>query len=203
MGTGAAIASTQWTGWVPDDGSCGGSDSNGAQFAVTNVVVHAPQGIKFGPPPPSPSPSPSPTPPTPGMCETSVGKNNDGTNMQSSATNTGSADECCSQCSSTDGCGGYTWVHATSECWLKSSVGPARDDDDVTTGTYSAPAPAPTPVPTPVPAPTPSPSPSPSGGCTGGDDGADLESCVHSCPSDGFSDCITCCAGKFPSATSV
>merc|ERR1712194_916702 len=91
--TGAAIASTQWTGWVPDDGSCGGSDSNGAQFAVTNVVVHAPQG----------------------MCETSVGKNNDGTNMQSSATNTGSADECCSQCSSTDGCGGYTWVHATSE----------------------------------------------------------------------------------------
>merc|ERR1712070_1145633 len=145
--TGAAIASTQWTGWVPDDGSCGWGDSNGAQFAVTNVVVHAPRGIKFGPAPPTcADPSPSP-PPTPGMCETSVGKNNDGTNLQSSAINTGSAEDCCSHCSTTDGCVGYTWVHANHECWLKSAVGPARDDGCggcVTSGTIGdSPSPSP------------------------------------------------------------
>jgi len=39
--------------------------------------------------------------------------------------------------------------------------------------------------------------------CTGGDDGADLESCVHGCPSHGFSDCLECCSGKFPSHTLV
>lgn len=63
--TGAAIASTQWKGWVPDDGSCGGlGDSNGFQFAVTNVVVNAPQGIKFGSSPPTCA-GPSPPPPGP------------------------------------------------------------------------------------------------------------------------------------------
>jgi hypothetical protein len=39
--------------------------------------------------------------------------------------------------------------------------------------------------------------------CTGGDDGADLETCVKGCPSESFSDCVTCCSGKFPSETSV
>jgi hypothetical protein len=39
--------------------------------------------------------------------------------------------------------------------------------------------------------------------CTGADDGADLEHCVKGCPSEGFSDCVTCCSGKFPSATAV
>jgi len=235
--TGAAIASTQWTGWVPDDGSCGWGDSNGAQFAVTNVVVHAPRGIKYGPAPPTcADPSPSP-PPTPGMCETSVGKNNDGTNLQSTAIITGSADDCCSHCSTTDGCVGYTWVHANQECWLKSSVGPARDDGCggcVTSGTFSAPAPAPTPAPTPSPSPSPSPSGCPGGSlqaciqacpteasvfglcvsecndrcsdtssCYDGDSSADLPTCVKGCPSEGFSDCISCCSGKFPSVTMV
>merc|ERR1711924_521887 len=198
--TGAAIASTQWTGWVPDDGSCGWGDSNGAQFAVTNVVVHAPRGIKFGPSPPTcadPSPSPSP-PPTPGMCETSVGKNNDGTNLQSSAINTGSAEDCCSHCSTTSGCVGYTWVHANHECWLKSSVGPARDDGCggcVTSGTYSAPAPAPTPTPTPTPTPSPSPS-----GCPGGD----LATCIKECPTEAsvFAVCVSECNARCSDASS-
>jgi len=253
--TGASIASTQWTGWVPDDGSCGwgdspfppsqspgpsGEESNGAQFAVTNVVVYAPRGIKYGPAPPTcagPSPSPSPSP-SPGMCSTSVGKNNDGTNLQSSAIITSSADDCCSSCSSTSGCVGYTWVHANGECWLKSAVDSLRDDGCggcVTSGTYSAPTTTPAP---PAPTPSPSPSPSPSGcpggslasciqacpteasvfaicveecdercsdstSCTGGDDGSDLYTCVHGCPSEGFSDCLDCCTGKFPSAALV
>merc|ERR1711967_224810 len=103
------------------------------------------------------------------------GKNNDGTNLESSARNTGSAEDCCSQCSSHSGCVGYTWVHANNECWLKSAVGPARDDECggcVTSGSYTAPAPAPTP---PAPSPTPSPSPAPSpSGCPGGS----LEACI-------------------------
>jgi alpha-galactosidase len=65
--TGASIASTQWTGWVPDDGSCGGlGDSNSFTFAVTNVVVDAPQGILFGPAPPTCSGPSPPPPPGPG-----------------------------------------------------------------------------------------------------------------------------------------
>jgi len=35
--------------------------------------------------------------------------------------------------------------------------------------------------------------------CTGGDDGSDVASCMANCPSEGFSDCITCCTNKFPS----
>merc|ERR1711881_680155 len=62
---GSAIASTQWVGWVPDDGSCAsGGDLNAAQFAITNVVVHAPRGITFGPAPPVCA-SPAPPPPAP------------------------------------------------------------------------------------------------------------------------------------------
>lgn len=53
------------------------------------------------------------------------------------------------------------------------------------------------------PDPTPTPSPSPTSSCTGGDDGASLQECVHACPSDKFSECIDCCAGKFPSAEVV
>merc|ERR1712070_743753 len=123
---------------------------------------------------------------------------NDGTNLQSSAINTGSADECCSHCSTTAGCAGYTWVHANKECWLKSAVASARDDSDVTSGTYSAPTPAPSPAPTPSPpAPSPSPSPSPSG-CPGGD----LESCIHQCPTDAslFTICVNECSERCPDA---
>merc|ERR1712070_835808 len=182
---GGVIYSSQWTGdWVPAD-FCGGGpgDLGGSHFRVSNLrisgsVVQGPEPQKCSGPQPSPSPSHTPSPSPGGTCETSVGKNNDGTNLQSSAINTGSADECCSQCSSAEGCVGYTWVHANNECWMKSSVGPARDDECggcVTSGTYAAPAPAPSPVPTPPPTPTPSPSPS---GCPGGS----LEACIHNCP---------------------
>jgi len=237
---GGVIYSSQWTGdWVPAD-FCGGGpgDLGGSHFRVSNLrisgsVVQGPEPQKCSGPQPSPSPSPTPSPSPGGTCETSVGKNNDGTNLQSSAINTGSADECCSHCSTTSGCVGYTWVHANHECWLKSAVGPARDDECggcVTSGTYSAPAPAPAPTPTPSPSPSPDPSGCPGGSlaaciqgcpteasvfalcvnecnercsdassCTGGDDGADLQTCVRACPSEGFSDCVTCCSGKFPS----
>merc|ERR1711934_1108498 len=167
-------------GWVPAD-FCGGGPGNldGSQFQISNLrisgsVVQGPEPQKCSGPQPSPSPSPSPPPsPSPGgTCETQVGKNNDGTNLQSSAIITSSADACCSKCSEAAGCAGYTWVHDNNECWLKSVVGPARDDECggcVTSGTYTAPAPAPTPpAPTP-PAPTPSPS-----GCPGGS----LQACV-------------------------
>jgi len=243
---GAVIYSSQWTGdWVPAD-FCGGGpgDLGGSHFSISNLrvsgsVVQGPEPQKCSGPQPSPSPSPTPSPSPGGTCQTMVGKNNDGTNLQSTAINTGSADACCSQCASHDGCVGYTWVHDNNECWLKSAVGPARDDGCggcVTSGTYTAPAPAPSPAPTPTPTPTPTPSPSPSGcpggsleacikecpteasvfalcvnecnercseSCTGGDDGADLQTCVKGCPSEGFSDCVTCCSGKFPSETSV
>merc|ERR1712028_313212 len=118
---GGVIYSSQWTGsWVPAD-FCGGGpgDLDGSHFAVSNLrvsgsVVQGPEPQKCSGPQPSPSPSPPPSPsPSPGgTCETSVGKNNDGTNLQSSAITTSSADQCCSQCSSASGCVGYTWVHA-------------------------------------------------------------------------------------------
>jgi hypothetical protein len=79
------------------------------------------------------NPSPSPSPPA-GQCSIEVGKNNDGTNLQDAADHTGSAEECCSKCSSASGCVGFTWVHGTEECWLKSSLSGLRDDSDVTSG---------------------------------------------------------------------
>merc|ERR1711939_1029621 len=93
------------------------------------------------------------------------GKNNDGTNLKSSADITGGAEECFSKCSSG---AGFSWVHDNQECWLKSIVDSPRDNECggcVTSGTYSAVAPAPTPATTPAPSPSPSPSPS---GCPGG-----------------------------------
>merc|ERR1712070_446335 len=101
---GVVFSSSQWTGWVPGAGNVNG-DLDDSVFSVSNVRVSG--SVVMGPEPPkctgpSPSPSPSPTP-SPGMCETSVGKNNDGNNLQSSAIISGSADDCCSHCSSTDG----------------------------------------------------------------------------------------------------
>jgi hypothetical protein len=116
--------------------------------------------------------------------------------LQSTAIITSSADQCCSHCSSAAGCVGYTWVHANQECWLKSAVGPERDDECsgcVTSGSYTAPAPAPTPTPTPTP-----PAPSPSG-CPGGD----LQSCIQMCPTDAsaFSICVGECTARCSDAT--
>jgi hypothetical protein len=84
-----------------------------------------------------------------------VGKNNDGTNLQSSAIITGSAADCCSQCAAhgAEGCVGYTWVHNNQECWLKSAVDHPRDDGCggcVTSGTVGFNPPGPPPAPTPV-----------------------------------------------------
>jgi len=154
---GAALISTQWSGWVPGAAASKGhnvssalsvADSNDASFAVTNVVVHAPQGIRYGPAPPTcnpPTPGPpTPTPP-PGQCQMFDGKNNDGTNLKGGSAS--SADDCCNQCAATSGCVGFTWVHANNECWLKSAVGSPRDDECggcVTSGTVSVPAPTPT-----------------------------------------------------------
>jgi hypothetical protein len=181
--TGAAIASTQWTGWVPDDGSCGGGgSSSGASFAVTNVKVQGT--VLFGPEPaqcaPAPSPSPSPSPS--GKCDVHSGKNNNGVNLM--GTTASSADECCDKCSGASGCAGFTFVIGNGECWLKSSVDSLVDDEDVISGSFSAP-PTPPPVPTPPtpPAPTPSPTPSPSPtptGCPGGS----LSACIAVCPTD-------------------
>merc|ERR1712224_870328 len=53
------------------------------------------------------------------------------------------------------------------------------------------------PVTTPAPAPTPAPSPSSS--CSG----STLQACVQACPTASFSDCIECCAEKFPSMEMV
>jgi len=58
---GAALVSTQWTGWVPGSASSRGHKSHNlssaaavnATFAITNVVVNAPLGIKYGPAPPT------------------------------------------------------------------------------------------------------------------------------------------------------
>merc|ERR1711991_386861 len=142
--------------------------------------VQGPEPQKCSGPQPSPSPSPSPTPSPAGQCNMMPGKNNDGTNLKSSADSTSSAEECCSKCSSTAGCVGFTWVHDNKECWMKSAVDSPRDDECggcVTSGTVNAPAPTPTPPPTPTPAP---PSPTPSA-CTCGCTGGDLKQCVNSC----------------------
>merc|ERR1712110_226263 len=104
---GAVIYSSQWTcSWVPAD-FCGGGpgDLDGSHFSVSNLrisgsVVQGPEPQKCSGPQPSPSPSPSPPPSPGGTCTTSVGKNNDGTNLQSTAIITSSADQCCSHCSS-------------------------------------------------------------------------------------------------------
>merc|ERR1712070_996696 len=101
---------------------------------------------------------------------------------------TSSAEDCCSHCSSTSGCAGYAWVRDNQECWLKSEVGPSRDDGCggcVTSGTAGD-----SPSPSPAPAPRPSPS------CAG----SNIQACVHACPTDTFSDCIECCVEKFPSS---
>merc|ERR1719272_1028612 len=85
-----------------------------------------------------------------GSCSTSVGKNNDGVNLVSTAKITGSAAECCDACSSAGGCAGYTWVHANNECWLKRSVDAPRDDECggcVTSGSVDGPTPPPPPTP--------------------------------------------------------
>merc|ERR1711967_127056 len=119
--------------------------------------------------------------------------NNDGTNLKSAADSTNSADACCSLCSSTTGCVGFTWVHDNHECWMKSAVDSPRDDECggcVTSGTVNAPAPTPTPPPPPTPTPTPTPSPS---SCTCGCEGDDLKACVAACPSDKFTECVQTC----------
>lgn len=236
---GAAIYSSQWTSsWVPAE-DCGGGPGNldGSTFSISNLkiqgsVVQGPvPSLCSGPQPtPGPSPPPAPTPPTPptpgGTCQTFDCKNNDGTNLKSSADMAGSADECCSKCKAASGCVGYTWVKDNQECWLKSAVGAPRDDDCgccVTSGSYTA-------VPSPGPSPGPGPSDCPGGSlaaciqtcpsdlsifkvcvaectkrcagassCTGGDDGDSLQTCMSGCPTEKYSDCINCCASKFPS----
>jgi len=178
--TGAVVYSSQWTsGWVPPPDDCPGHEGNGdlagSSFSISNLrisgsVVQGPEPTKCT----GPQPSPGPAPPTPGgQCQTFVGMNNDGTNLRSSADITNSADECCSRCGETSGCVGYTWVHKLNECWLKSVVGPPRDDacgGCVTSGTHSAPAP--------TPSPGPGPGPGPHTGCPGGS----LVACIQTCP---------------------
>merc|ERR1711916_204347 len=139
---GAVLYSSQWTGdWVPAD-FCGGGpgDLGGSHFSISNLrisgsVVQGPEPQKCSGPQPSPSPS--------GQCDLMPGKNNDGTNLKSTADLTGSADECCSKCSSTSGCVGFTWVHDNQECWMKTAVDSPRGDGCggcVTSGTVNAPA---------------------------------------------------------------
>jgi len=209
---GAAIISTQWTGWVPSPPNSeylprntsrkdtSPNDSNGASFAITNLVVNAPRGIKFGPSPPTcsaPSPTPVPTPGPSGQCKIFEGMNNDGTNLHSTATSASSTDDCCNQCSATSGCVGFTHVHATGECWMKSAVDSPRDDQCsgcVTSGVVSAvPTPVPTPSPVPAPSPVPTPSPTPSD-CPGGS----LSACVAECPSGTsvFAVCVAECSKR-------
>jgi len=160
--TGAAIASTQWTGWVPDDGSCGGGDANGASFAVTNVVVHAPQGIKFGPSPPtcnepSPSPSPAPTPPTPpppsppGQC--TLQSNFDCGGDAFSAVNSWSPEDCCQKCQDDAACGAFTHSQYDASgnpnpvCYLKTACASGGSSDVCTSGTVGGHSPSPSPGP--------------------------------------------------------
>jgi len=195
--TGAVVYSSQWTSaWVPPPDDCPGSGGNGdlpgSSFSISNLrisgsVVQGPEPTRCSGPQPTPGPSPGPTPG--GQCQTFYGKNNDGTNLKSSADYANSADECCSKCGEASGCVGYTWVHKLNECWLKSAVGAPRDDacgGCVTSGTYSAPAP------TPSPGPRPSPGPSPHTGCPGGS----LAACIQTCPSSNpvvFETCVGEC----------
>jgi hypothetical protein len=202
---GGVIYSSQWTGnWVPAD-FCGGGpgDLDGSHFSISNLrisgsVVQGPEPQKCSGPQPSPTPSP-PSPSPSAQCNLNPGKNNDGTNLKSSADITGSAEECCSKCSSTSGCVGFTWVHDNQECWMKSAVDSPRDDECggcVTSGTVNTPPPTPPaptpPAPTPTPHPGPSPTPSPSA-CTCGCTGDDLKDCVAACPSDKFTECVQTC----------
>merc|ERR1711908_51915 len=62
------------------------------------------------------------------QCQLMPGMNLDGSNLKSSADSTSSAEACCSLCQSSAGCVGFTWVHETEECWLKSAVDSPRDE---------------------------------------------------------------------------
>jgi len=191
-----------WANWGWNDkgescsyltpGSCDGHNWGGHSDSGSHVdgYLKSP-----GPPSPGPTPSPPPSPSPAGQCTISPGQNNDGTNLKDTAEHTSSADACCSTCTSTSGCVGFTWVQANQECWLKSSVASLRDDPDVTSGSVTSPPPsppAPTPTPTP-PAPTPSPAPSPST-CTCGCEGDDLKACIVACPSEKYTECVQTCS---------
>lgn len=190
---GAVVYSSQWQGWVPGD--CGGwGDLTSARYTVKNLkitgrVVKGPEPRRCGPPgPPTPTP-PTPTPP-PGQCSTNPGQNNNGVNMESSARSTSSPSQCCDLCKDAQGCVGYTHVTANNECWLKSSLGSLTSDDQVNSGSYTAPAPTPRPTPTPTPAPTPRPTPT---DCPGGS----LANCIKECPSGAaFAVCVDVCKDR-------
>lgn len=209
---GGVVYSSQWGGWVPHEHDplqgCpqSGGNIDGSHFSVSNLrisgsVVHGPEPSRCSSPSPSPpSPSPAPAPTPAGQCQVSDCKNNDGTNLKSTAESASSADQCCDKCKSATGCVGWTWVKDNGECWLKSSVSAARDDDCgccVTSGTYSAPAPVPSPAPTPVPMPSPVPTPT---DCPGGS----LANCIKGCPTDAtvFQICVAECDKRCESATS-
>lgn len=149
-----------------------------------------------GPPAPGPTPPSPPSPSPGGQCSLTPGQNNGGTNLKATAEHTSSADDCCSTCSSTSGCVGFTWVTANHECWLKSSIASLKSDPYVTSGSVSTPTPTP-PPPTP-PTPTPPPPTPPSSTCTCSCEGDDLKACISACPPDEFAECIQTCESPCP-----
>lgn len=83
-----------------------------------------------------------------------AGPGNNGCNLQANINNQGTIMapptletdplSCCVLCNSTAGCAGFTYVEASSNCFLKSSLGAPIADAGATSGTRAGPPPAPT-----------------------------------------------------------
>ena len=98
-------------------------DKNGCDlnpYRGGNVDFYGPGG---GPPPPPPS-----------GCTLSPNTNNMGTILGSPTIQTDPIG-CCAVCTSTAGCVGFTYVQASSECFLKASLGAPVADPGATSGT--------------------------------------------------------------------
>ncbi len=79
-----------------------------------------------------------PPPPPPSPCALAPGTNNMGTILGAPSIQA-DAVGCCAQCNATAGCVGFTFVEASSNCFLKSALGVPIADPGATSGTLTPP----------------------------------------------------------------
>jgi hypothetical protein len=78
-------------------------------------------------------PGQAPAPPAPGQCTLAPGTNNMGTIMGAPSIQADPVG-CCATCNATAGCVGFTFVEASSQCFLKSALGAPVADPGATSG---------------------------------------------------------------------
>ena len=133
--------------WAPQD--CGGDDGSCCYACCCNA------------PPPGPPPGPRPAP---GTCQLQAGQDCVGDDVSNAPAP--DANACCSMCSATSGCTGFTWdsYDASGQqqgtCYLKSGCPSTTSCGSCTAGVATPAGPTPPPAPTPPPTPAP-PTPTP------------------------------------------